>query len=605
MTSPLAPLALAVPLTAAALLAAIGRRIPRWLAAALSIAAALFSLGACVSLASVAAHGTIVDWFGGWTPRHGVALGIAFVVDPIGGALAAFTALLTTAAFAFAWTYYEEAEGALHPLMLVFMASLIGFFLTGDAFNLFVFFELMSVSAYALTGYRTEDESAVEGALAFGVVNSAGAFLVLLGIAMLYARTGALAMAQLAHALAGGSDPLIVVAFALVVAGFLVKAASVPFHFWLSEAHAVAPTPLCVLFSGIMVEAGLYAVARMYWSVFSGALGGHEAAIRGVLVGFGVLTMLVGATMCFVQRHLKRLLAFSTIAHGGIMLCAFALFSPAGLAGLFLYVLGHGLLKGGLFMCSGIVLNRFGSVDIDELCGKLRDHRWTPAAMAFGALGLAGLPPFGTFLGKALIDDAAHAAGFAWLPPLALLASALTSAALLRAAGRIVFGWGPPRDRDTESPAREEPEADEEPAFPLMMYASALVLLACSFGFGFVAHGASAVLAASERFIDRPLQLAVVLNGTPSGPIGTGAPVSLSAGIGWGIASTLLALVFAALGLFGHRLAGLRHAMRRICAAPLHALRAAHSGLVTDYVAWFTLGTAALGVALTLAIPSR
>ncbi|HYZ16901.1 MAG TPA: proton-conducting transporter membrane subunit, partial [Candidatus Acidoferrum sp.] len=203
MSSPLAPLALAVPLIAAALLAAIGRRLPRGIAAAISIAAALFSLAACVTLAIAATHGTVVEWFGGWTPRHGVSLGIAFVVDPIGAALAAFTALLTAAAFAFAWTYYEEAEGALHPLMLVFMASLIGFFLTGDVFNLFVFFELMSVSAYALTAYRTEDESAVEGALAFGVVNSAGAFLVLLGITMLYARTGALAMAQIAHAVAG------------------------------------------------------------------------------------------------------------------------------------------------------------------------------------------------------------------------------------------------------------------------------------------------------------------------------------------------------------------------------------------------------------------
>ena len=103
-------------------------------------------------------NGTVVHWFGGWTPRHGVALGIAFVVDPVGGTLAMFGAFLTFAALIYAWTYYNKGGPEFHVLMLSFAGALIGFFLTGDLFNLFVFFELMSVSAYALTGYRTEDE---------------------------------------------------------------------------------------------------------------------------------------------------------------------------------------------------------------------------------------------------------------------------------------------------------------------------------------------------------------------------------------------------------------------------------------------------------------
>ncbi|MFN2460527.1 MAG: complex I subunit 5 family protein, partial [Candidatus Velthaea sp.] len=383
--SALAPLALAVPLLAAALVAAVSRILPRWVTSIVSIAAAVFCTAACIALAVHAARdGTVVHWFGGWTPRHGFALGIAFVVDPIGGALAAFAALLTTASFSFAWTYYDEAEGAFHALMLVFLASLIGFFLTGDIFNLFVFFELMSVSAYALTGYKCEEEAAVEGALSFAVVNSAGAFFVLIGIAMLYARTGALAMAQVAHALGGASDPLVVAAFALIVAGFLVKAAVVPFHFWLSDAHAVAPTPLCVLFSGIMVQAGLYAAARLDASVFSGVLEAHSAAVRDTLVTFGIITAFVGAVMSFAQRHLKRLLAFSTIAHSGILLCALGLYGARALGGLFLYVVGHGLVKGALFMCSGIILNRFGSVDVDTLRARLRELPWVAVALAAG-----------------------------------------------------------------------------------------------------------------------------------------------------------------------------------------------------------------------------
>src|SRR5947209_13747494 len=220
----------------------------------------------------------------------------------------------------------------MHTLMLVFASALIGFFLTGDLFNLFVFFELMSVSAYALTAFRTEDDSAVLGALSFAVVNSIGAFLVLIGIVMVYARTGALNMLQIAHALAAHADPLVIVAFALIAFGFLVKASIVPVHFWLTEAHAVAPTPLCVLFSGIMVQAGIYATARVYTDVFSGALAPHAHQIRVVLLSFGVLTAVVGALMCMMQQHLKRLLAFSTVSHSGMMLCAFALFSTRGLA---------------------------------------------------------------------------------------------------------------------------------------------------------------------------------------------------------------------------------------------------------------------------------
>ena len=169
------------------------------------------------------------------------------------------------------------------------------------------------------------------GALSFAIVNSVGAFLVLIGVIMVYARTGALNLAQMGHALsANPPDALVVVAFALIAFGFLVKASIVPVHFWLSEAHAVAPTPLCVLFSGIMVQAGLYGVARVYVDVFSGPLAAYEPRMRTVLLGFGLVTAAVGAIMCMCQRHLKRLLAFSTISHSGIMLCALALFSARG-----------------------------------------------------------------------------------------------------------------------------------------------------------------------------------------------------------------------------------------------------------------------------------
>ena len=289
-------LAVAVPLLAAAAISACaplfrGRRRALDLAA-IGTAAAVAAMLFVIMIRT--ADRDQVYWFAGFRPMRGVVIGIDFEVQPLSAGLACLAAVLVTAAMTFSWRYFERVATYFHALMLIFLAGITGFCLTGDIFDMFVWFELMGVAAYALTAYRPEERGPIQGALNFAITNSVGAYLSLSGIALIYGRTGALNMAQIGTAIARHpADRLVVVAFLLIIAALLIKGAIVPFHFWLADAHAVAPTPVCVLFSGVMVELGLYGIARVYWSMFGQSLG-HRAAISHVFLALGLLTALTG-----------------------------------------------------------------------------------------------------------------------------------------------------------------------------------------------------------------------------------------------------------------------------------------------------------------------
>jgi multicomponent Na+:H+ antiporter subunit D len=555
------------------------------------------------------AGGDQVYWFAGFRPAHGIAIGIDFDAGPLSAGLASLAAVLVTASMTFSWRYFERVATYFHALMLIFLAGIVGFCLTGDIFDMFVWFELMGVAAYALTAYRPEERGPIQGALNFAITNSVGAYLSLSGIGLIYGRTGALNMAQIGQSIdQHPPNRLVVVAFLLILAGLLIKSAIVPFHFWLADAHAVAPTPVCVLFSGVMVELGLYGIARVYWSMFGQALG-HRAGISHVFLALGILTAVVGALFCFRERHIKRMLAFSTISHAGIFLTGIALLTPLGLTGTAVYVAGHGLVKAALFLCTGIILHRLGSVNETWLHGRGRPLRVTGVVFTLAGLGLADLPPFATFLGKGYIDTSAGAHGVPWTLAVFIVCGILTGGAVLRVAGGVFYGLGDPPSEDpgmAKAAAEEKSETDsDKQRTPLTMIIPPAVLVAAALVIGLVTQLGPAVQAAAIRFEDQAGYNATVLAGAHVlHPVAIAAAESTgitATDVLTGVGSTLGALILAFLALYWRRLPLLRRGYEP--GAGLTApLRRFQSGVVNDYVTWIVLGLAGLGGVLALVI---
>jgi multicomponent Na+:H+ antiporter subunit D len=590
----LVPLVVVVPLLAAAALAALGQLAPPRVDNLIAIAVSLSVTVMCIVLLFRSANETITYWFGGWQPRHGIAIGISFSVEPLGAGIAALAGVLATAALIVSWDYFSRrVTHYFFLLILVFLAAMIGFALSSDLFNMFVFFEVMSVAAFALTGYRIEQASALQGAINFAVVNTIGALMLLTGIALVYGRTGALNLAQIGQVLARDRpDGLVIVAFTLIVVGLLTKAGAVPFHFWLSDAYAVAPAPVCVLFAGVMSDLGLHGVARTYWEGFSGTLGAEAEAIRAVLVTLGVVTALLGGAMAFVQSSLKRMLAFSVIGHVGVFLAAIGLLTARGLAGATLYVVADGLVKGTLFCGIAHVARRIGHVDELQGYGRARVIPVTGVMIAVAALGLAALPPL------ALLSGAGA------LTPVLIAASALTGGAVLRASGRLFLGLGPSRD-DLLVPA---PPGEEREVTPIrcagaLFWGPGLALLAAGLALAFTPSLPGRAVEHAQRFVDRPAVARETLHGAQA-PTEVAERFSLSSwSYAYSIAGALGAVGLAWLGLYRRRIPDrISVVIDRLGGAALKRLKLLHDGVVGEYVTWLTVGAALLGALFAVLI---
>jgi len=434
----LIPLFVAIPLGAAFLMALLGKLKAR--DGGLDALAVLVT-GALLLLAVVlmAQGGSQTDTIslGNWTGEGARPLGIQMTSDGLGRLLLVTVLAITFLATVFGVDYMKRFtnKGWYYTLFLLMVAGMCGVVLSGDLFNIFVFMEVAAISSYALVAFGVGSDE-LEASFKYLVLGSVASAMVLLAIGIIYNMTGQLNLAKVAVAAGrlaadnGGRMPLpMLLAVGLFIAGFGLKAAMVPFHAWLPDAHPSAPAPISAMLSGVLIKAiGIYPIARLTFTVFSG-----DATVGFILVGLGAISMLVGVLLAVGQWDFKRLLAYHSISQMGYVMLALGtgavvLYSGgsktlAGLAifgGLF-HLINHAAFKSLLFLASGSIEQQTGTRQLKELGGLTKVMPWTSATCRIAALSISGVPPFNGFWSKLIIIIAVVQAGLSAATPAAPL----------------------------------------------------------------------------------------------------------------------------------------------------------------------------------------
>lgn len=455
---PIVPLVLGAALLTAASFFYRARLFPvfRWL---IAVASALSSIVMIILLLPYLPASFQIGVFG-------PPLGSVLYMDQLSGFLCLISACIVLASVAFSFRYIELEYGKdrYYSLILMLAAGLIGVFISGDLLTLFVFWELMCISSYALVAFRNAEWEPLEAGFKYLVMSTVGSILVLYGFSYIYGIAGTLNIAAIGTALSGagtaGYLPLI-----LVVSGFGVTAAIVPFHTWLPDAHPAAPSPVSAILSGLVIKGGIYSIFRILFT-------GFQAYEFGVpLMALGAATMTLGNLMVYAQHDIKRFFAYSSIANMGLILMAggaagYMLKSHPGevqlaclaMAGALFHVLNHALGKSLLFLASGSMIYSSGTREIQELEGAARRMPWSGGALSVGLLSLAGIPPLGGFWSKLLIlaplaallstGDVAIAAAFA----VAIGNTLLAAGYYVWLGQRIAFKPAPHPEKLRESP---------------------------------------------------------------------------------------------------------------------------------------------------------
>ena len=390
----LAPLAVMLPVLGAAVTFMLVRRPRAQITVTVSALVLTLVLDALL-LAAVWDTGVAAVHLGGWP----APLGISLVVDRLSALMLVVSALITLAVllYASAQGLINRDEGGpvsiFHPTFLILVAGVSNAFLAGDLFNLYVGFEILLTSSYVLLTMGGTAQR-IRAGVTYVVVSVLSSVVFLIAIAMIYAATGTVNMADLAVKLGELPTDVQMVLHVLLLVGFGIKAAVFPLSFWLPDSYPTAPAPVTAVFAGLLTKVGVYAMIRTETLLFPGE---H---VNALLLVVAALTMVVGILGALAQTDIKRILSFILVSHIGYMIFGLGLATEAGLAATVYYVAHHITVQTALFLVTGLIENRAGTANIDRLGSLAKVSPFVSVLFLVPALNLGGIPPFSGFLGK-------------------------------------------------------------------------------------------------------------------------------------------------------------------------------------------------------------
>jgi len=428
------PFFVIIPLGTAFLISLLGKKIRNFSDILANLGTLSLFLLSMYSITLVNAHKIVVYKVGGWIPP----IGICMVLDGLTSFMLVTVNLVSFLVTVYSISYMQRYTDKyrFYTLFMLMLAGMNGIIVTGDLFNLFVFLEIAAIASYALVAFGTEAEE-LEASFKYAVMGTVASSFILLAIALLYSYTSTLNMADISLVLSEKGRGIIITFVAvLFLAGFGLKAALVPFHAWLPDAHPSAPAPISAMLSGVFIKTlGVYALCRVFFNIL-----GISSKISFILVILGVISMIAGAFLAIAQADIKRMFAYSSISQIGYIIFALGIGTPLALLGGLFHLFNHSIFKSLLFLNSGAIEYSTETRNLKRLGGLNSRLPVTGYTSLLGALSISGVPPFAGFFSKLIIIIAAVQAGYFISAGIAILVSILTLAYYLKFQTYAFFG---------------------------------------------------------------------------------------------------------------------------------------------------------------------
>ncbi|MFT6968016.1 MAG: multicomponent Na+:H+ antiporter subunit D [Cellvibrionaceae bacterium] len=412
----------------------------RWQKRVTLLSATAYLIVAVLLLREVIQEGYIVLQMGSWAAPFGITL----VADVLSATMILLTGIVgfSAALYSMASVPNQHIRFGYFSLLQLLLAGVSGAFLTGDVFNLFVWFEVMLLASFGLLTLGGE-RNQMEGAIKYVTINLFSSAIFLSAIGLLYGTTGTLNMADLSVKLTGVEEQGLVNVLALMfMVSFGIKAGAFPLFFWLPASYHTPLVAVSAVFAGLLTKVGVYALYRFFSVIFIGDI----EYTHTIILWLGILTMLTGVLGAAAQFEFRRILSFHIISQIGYMLIAFAIFTPLAIIGGVFYIAHHIIVKTNLFLISGLTYQLAGTHELKAMGGFYRQRPWLALLFLIPALSLAGLPPLSGFFAKFIVIKAGVEAGSWWAVGFGLLVGLLTLFSMIKIWAEVF--WKRPPETD-------------------------------------------------------------------------------------------------------------------------------------------------------------